>query len=113
MDFLDAFKQCDIILGPVAPTPAWEKGTYSKNPAHMYLADIFTLSPSLAGLPCMSIPCGFTSSDKSSLPILPIGLQLIAPHFAESSILQVGNIYQKHTDWHMQGYIAQPSLQTA
>jgi aspartyl-tRNA(Asn)/glutamyl-tRNA(Gln) amidotransferase subunit A len=98
MDFLDAFKTCDIILGPVAPTPAWQKGTYSKNPAHMYLADIFTLSASLAGLPCMSVPCGFKQQDNFKLPI---GLQLIAPHFAESEILQVANIYQKHTDWHL------------
>ncbi len=96
MDFLEAFKQCDIILGPVAPTPAWQKGTYSKNPAHMYLADIFTLSASLAGLPCMSVPCGFKVQNNFKLPI---GLQLIAPHFAESDILQIANVYQKNTDW--------------
>ncbi len=95
-DFINAFNKCDIILGPVSPTTAWKKGSFDHNPEHMYLADIFTLGASLAGLPCMSIPCGFSSGPE----VLPIGMQLITKHFAESDILQLANIYQNHTDWH-------------
>ena len=93
-DFIRAFESCDIIVGPVAPTTAWKKGKFDKDPAKMYLADIFTLGASLAGLPCMSMPCGFADG-------LPVGLQLITKHFAESDILQTANLYQQNTDYHL------------
>jgi aspartyl-tRNA(Asn)/glutamyl-tRNA(Gln) amidotransferase subunit A len=99
LDFQKAFTQCDIIAGPVAPTTAWQKGKYAQNAAHMYLADIFTLGASLAGLPCMSLPCGMVqhhTTNNIELPNLPVGLQLIAPYFSEADILQTAHIYQKN-----------------
>ena len=94
-DFQAAFKQCDVILGPVAPDVAWRLGEKSKDPVQMYLEDIYTLSTNLAGLPAMSVPCGF-NSDK-----LPIGMQLIGNYFSEARLLQVAHQYQQHSDWHM------------
>ncbi len=124
LDFQQAFTQCDVIAGPVAPTTAWQKGKYTQNPAHMYLADIFTLGSSLAGLPCMSLPCGMTQPNiqktdnihtsnttdtenkNNIIPItLPVGLQLIAPYFAEADILQVAHIYQQHSNHHMHNLV--------
>jgi aspartyl-tRNA(Asn)/glutamyl-tRNA(Gln) amidotransferase subunit A len=99
-DFMSAFKVCDVILGPVSPTTAWEKGKFNSNPEQMYLADIFTLGSSLAGLPCMSTPCGFSAANN-----MPIGMQLIAPYFKEADILHISHIYQQHTDFHMQKVI--------
>ena len=95
-DFQDAFKQCDIIAGPVAPTVAGKIGEKASDPTQMYLEDIYTLSPNLAGLPAMSVPCGFGEAG------MPVGLQLIGNYFSEASLLQVAHAYQLETDWHQQ-----------
>jgi aspartyl-tRNA(Asn)/glutamyl-tRNA(Gln) amidotransferase subunit A len=93
-DFQDAFKSCDFIMGPVAPTTAWTIGAKSADPVAMYLEDIFTLGVSLAGLPGMSVPCGF-GADK-----MPIGLQIIGNYFDEGRMLAAAHVYQQATDWH-------------
>jgi aspartyl-tRNA(Asn)/glutamyl-tRNA(Gln) amidotransferase subunit A len=97
-DFQAAFEQCDVIMGPVAPTVAWDIGAQSNDPLANYLADIFTLSTSLAGLPGMSIPCGFGQGDTNSKR--PVGLQIIGNYFAEAKLLNVAHQYQQATDWH-------------
>lgn len=97
-DFQAAFEQCDVIMGPVAPTVAWDLGDKSDDPVANYLADIFTLSTSLAGLPGMSIPCGFGQGEKNSQR--PVGLQIIGNYFAEAKLLNVAHQYQQATDWH-------------
>ncbi|MBR7747984.1 Asp-tRNA(Asn)/Glu-tRNA(Gln) amidotransferase subunit GatA [Undibacterium baiyunense] len=97
-DFQAAFAQCDVIMGPVAPTVAWDLGDKSDDPVANYLADIFTLSTSLAGLPGMSIPCGFGQGEKNSKR--PVGLQIIGNYFAEAKLLNVAHQYQQATDWH-------------
>ena len=94
-DFQAAFSQCDVILGPVAPDVAWRLGEKSKDPVQMYLEDIYTLSTNLAGLPAMSVPCGFNSNN------LPIGMQLIGNYFSEARLLQVAHQYQQASDWHL------------
>lgn len=93
-DFQDAFKSCDFIMGPVAPTTAWKIGEKSNDPVAMYLEDIFTLGVSLAGLPGMSVPCGF-GTDK-----MPVGLQIIGNYFDEGRMLAAAHRYQQATDWH-------------
>lgn len=97
-DFQAAFAQCDVIMGPVAPTVAWDLGDKSDDPVANYLADIFTLSTSLAGLPGMSIPCGFGQGEKNSKR--PVGLQIIGNYFAEAKLLNVAHQFQLATDWH-------------
>jgi aspartyl-tRNA(Asn)/glutamyl-tRNA(Gln) amidotransferase subunit A len=94
-DFQAAFKECDVILGPVAPDVAWRLGEKSKDPVQMYLEDIYTLSTNLAGLPAMSAPCGFNTNN------LPIGMQLIGNYFSEARLLQVAHQYQQASDWHL------------
>jgi aspartyl-tRNA(Asn)/glutamyl-tRNA(Gln) amidotransferase subunit A len=89
---------CDVIMGPVAPTVAWDLGDKSDDPVAAYLADIFTLSTSLAGLPGMSIPCGFGQGEKNANR--PVGLQIIGRHFGEAKLLNVAHQYQLATDWH-------------
>ncbi|HEX7012786.1 MAG TPA: Asp-tRNA(Asn)/Glu-tRNA(Gln) amidotransferase subunit GatA [Steroidobacteraceae bacterium] len=99
-DFARAFEQVDVLMGPTAPTPAFEIGAKVDDPITMYLNDIYTIGANLAGLPAVSIPCGFVSG-------LPVGLQIIGPHFAEAKILSVAHSYQLETDWHRripQGY---------
>ena len=93
-DYQNALAQCDVIMGPVAPTPAWRLGEKSDDPVQMYLADIYTLSLNLAGLPGMSVPCGFSSDER------PIGLQMIGNYFDEARLLQVAHAFQSVTDWH-------------
>ncbi|WP_150558054.1 Asp-tRNA(Asn)/Glu-tRNA(Gln) amidotransferase subunit GatA [Pandoraea bronchicola] len=93
-DFQNAFAQCDVIMGPVAPSVAWNLGEKSADPVQMYLADIYTLSVSLAGLPGMSLPVG-TGRDAR-----PVGLQLIGNYFDEARLLQVADAFQRATDWH-------------
>ena len=93
-DFQNAFKQCDIIMGPVAPTVAGKIGEKTSDPTQMYLEDIYTLSPNLAGLPAMSAPCGFGANG------MPVGLQMIGNYFSEASLLQIAHAYQQETDWH-------------
>ncbi|MFC5458668.1 Asp-tRNA(Asn)/Glu-tRNA(Gln) amidotransferase subunit GatA [Massilia niabensis] len=98
-DFQAAFAdKCDVIMGPVAPTVAWDAGSKTNDPVANYLADIFTLSTSLAGLPGMSIPCGFGQGEKNSKR--PVGLQIIGNYFAEAKLLNIAHQYQLATDWH-------------
>jgi len=99
-DFQAAFKHCDVIMGPVAPTVAWDLGDKADDPVANYLADIFTLSTSLAGLPGMSLPCGFGQGEKNGTR--PVGLQLIGNYFSEAKLLGVAHQYQLATDWHKQ-----------
>jgi aspartyl-tRNA(Asn)/glutamyl-tRNA(Gln) amidotransferase subunit A len=93
-DFQQAFKDCDVIVGPVAPTVAWKIGEKSDDPVANYLADIFTLPASLAGLPGMSMPVGFGDSN------MPVGMQLIGNYFKEALLLNVAHQYQQATDFH-------------
>ena len=93
-DFQKAFAQCDVIMGPVAPHTAWNLGEKNADPVAMYLEDIYTLGVNLAGLPGMSIPCGFSAG-------LPVGLQLIGDYFGEARLLNVAHRYQQATDWHL------------
>ncbi|MBX3626448.1 MAG: Asp-tRNA(Asn)/Glu-tRNA(Gln) amidotransferase subunit GatA [Rhizobacter sp.] len=93
-DFQQCFGQCDVIAGPVAPTVAWQIGAQGDDPVAAYLADIFTLPASLAGLPGMSLPAGFGEGG------LPVGLQLIGNYFQEAPLLQAAHAFQQATDWH-------------
>lgn len=93
-DYQDALAQCDVLMGPVAPSTAWRLGEKSDDPVQMYLEDVYTLSLNLAGLPGMSVPCGFSGEG------LPIGLQIIGNYFDEARLLQVAHAYQQATDWH-------------
>jgi aspartyl-tRNA(Asn)/glutamyl-tRNA(Gln) amidotransferase subunit A len=93
-DFAAAFAGCDLILGPVAPTAAFNIGEKSGDPVEMYLSDIYTLSVNLAGLPAMSVPAGFAANGR------PIGLQIIGNYFAEAKMLNAAHQFQKATDWH-------------
>ena len=92
-DFLDAFEQVDLLLAPIAPTPAFRIGEKIDDPLQMYLSDIFTIPINLAGTCAMSLPCGFSRTG------LPIGLQLIGQPFAEAELLQAGQAYEQATDW--------------
>jgi aspartyl-tRNA(Asn)/glutamyl-tRNA(Gln) amidotransferase subunit A len=96
-DFQEAFKQCDVIMGPVAPSVAWDIGAKGDDPLQMYLADIYTLSTSLAGLPGMSVPCGFGAGANAQRPV---GLQIVGNYFNEARMLQVADAFQRATDWH-------------
>jgi len=93
-DFENAFKTVDVILTPTTPTAAFRMGEKTADPLQMYLADIFTISVNLAGVPGISIPCGFTSGN------LPLGLQLIGKHFDEETLLRAAFAYEQSTDWH-------------
>jgi aspartyl-tRNA(Asn)/glutamyl-tRNA(Gln) amidotransferase subunit A len=93
-DFQQAFKSCDLIAGPVAPTVAWKLGGHGNDPLADYLADIFTLPASLAGLPGMSVPAGFGDG------AMPVGLQLIGNYFTESRLLNAAHRLQQATDFH-------------
>jgi len=93
-DFEEAFKKCDAIITPTAPTTAFKIGEKTQDPLQMYLSDIFTISVNLAGLPGLSLPCGFDSEG------LPIGMQIIGKHFDETTILRIGFAYEQATEWH-------------
>jgi aspartyl-tRNA(Asn)/glutamyl-tRNA(Gln) amidotransferase subunit A len=92
-DFNRAFGAIDVLLGPTTPTVAFKLGAKTDDPVTMYLNDIYTIGANLAGLPAMSLPCGFAHD-------LPVGLQLIGPHFSEERLLNVAHQYQQATDWH-------------
>jgi aspartyl-tRNA(Asn)/glutamyl-tRNA(Gln) amidotransferase subunit A len=94
-DFASAFERCDVLLGPTSPTTAFEIGAKADDPVKMYLNDIFTVPAPLAGLPALSIPCGFDPSG------LPVGLQLMGTYFSEAALLAVAHRYQQATDWHL------------
>jgi aspartyl-tRNA(Asn)/glutamyl-tRNA(Gln) amidotransferase subunit A len=94
-DFEEAFKTCDVLLTPVAPTAAYKLGEKTADPLQMYLGDIFTVPASLAGICGLSVPCGFTPEG------LPVGLQVLGPAFGEAAVLRAGGAYQAATDWHL------------
>lgn len=93
-DFQKAFADVDVIMTPVSPGPAFKIGEKSSDPLSMYLEDAFTIPASMAGIPALSVPCGFSSEG------MPVGLQIIAPQFKEQKLLQIGHAYQLITDWH-------------
>jgi aspartyl-tRNA(Asn)/glutamyl-tRNA(Gln) amidotransferase subunit A len=93
-DFTEAFKQCDVIMGPTSPSTAFKLGEKGDDPVQMYLSDIYTIAVNLAGLPGMSIPCGFGDNN------MPVGLQVIGNYFDEARLLNVAHQYQLATDWH-------------
>lgn len=95
-DFQNTFLECDVLMGPVAPGVAWKFSEKSSDPVQMYLEDIYTLSPNLAGLPAMSIPCGCSTSK------MPIGLQIIGNYFSEARMLQIADYFQQASNWHLQ-----------
>ncbi|MDA7951190.1 MAG: aspartyl/glutamyl-tRNA amidotransferase subunit A [Pirellulaceae bacterium] len=94
-DYLEAFKEVDLLIGPVTPTPAFKTGEKTGDPLSMYLGDLFTVCTNLAGVAAISIPCGFSKDG------LPIGLQLQSPQFHEQQLLRVAHMYQTQTDWHI------------
>ena len=96
-DFVDAFKQCDLILGPTSPSVAFKLGEKASDPVQMYLSDIYTIAANLAGLPAMSIPCGAGEGG------MPVGLQIAGNYFAEAKMLGAAHQYQLATDWHEHG----------
>ncbi len=93
-DFTEAFKQCDVIMGPTSPSTAFNLGEKGDDPVQMYLSDIYTIAVNLAGLPGMSIPCGTGAN------AMPVGLQIIGDYFKEAQMLNVAHQYQLATDWH-------------
>jgi aspartyl-tRNA(Asn)/glutamyl-tRNA(Gln) amidotransferase subunit A len=93
-DFTEAFKACDMILGPTAPGTAFKLGEKTGDPVAMYLNDLYTIPANLAGLPAMSLPCGFDGKG------LPIGLQLVGNYFSEAKMLNIAHQYQLATEWH-------------
>jgi len=93
-DFVRAFEQCDAICMPVAPTTAFRIGEKVDDPLKMYLSDIYTIAVNLAGIPGISVPCGFDDAG------LPIGLQILTPAFSEAKLLRVARMYEARTDWH-------------
>ena len=95
-DYDAAFSQCDLIAGPTTPNTAWAIGEKSSDPVSMYLEDIYTIATNLAGLPGLSLPCGFAQGK-------PVGLQLTGRHFDESTLLQAAHHYQLNSDWHQRG----------
>ena len=94
-DFSEAFKQCDVIMGPTSPSTAFNLGEKGDDPVQMYLSDIYTIAVNLAGLPGMSIPAGFGKNGR------PVGLQIVGNYFSEAKMLNVAHQYQKLTDWHL------------
>ena len=94
-DFAQAFEHCDVIMSPTSPTTAFAIGAKTADPAQMYLSDIYTIAANLAGLPAMSISCGFDKTD------LPVGLQIIGDYCSEAKMLNVAHRYQQQTDWHL------------
>ncbi|GAI58525.1 unnamed protein product, partial [marine sediment metagenome] len=93
-DFTGAFEKCDCIMMPVSPTTAFKIGEKVDDPLTMYLSDIYTIAANLAGVPGISVPCGFDGNN------LPIGLQILAPAFAEDRLLRIARMFESQTDWH-------------
>ena len=96
-EFDQAFKKCDVILTPTAPTAAFLIGAKTNDPLQMYLADVFTVTANIAAIPGVSIPCGFTSGEKP----LPIGMQLLGPAFEEQKLLRAARMYELATEWNI------------
>lgn len=102
-DFLEAFEKVDLIAAPTSPTVAFRFGEKTSDPLKMYLSDVFTISANHAGLPAISIPCGFAQPESGTTPSpdgLPVGLQLIGRPFEEATVLRAADAYQRSTDWH-------------
>jgi aspartyl-tRNA(Asn)/glutamyl-tRNA(Gln) amidotransferase subunit A len=99
-DFDRAFEKCDVICCPTSPIPAFKIGEKSGDPLQMYLCDVFTVTCNIAGLPGISLPCGFSGASGGEPP-LPLGLQLLGPTFSEGKLLRVARMYERETDWHM------------
>jgi aspartyl-tRNA(Asn)/glutamyl-tRNA(Gln) amidotransferase subunit A len=95
-DFDNAFAQCDAIICPTSPIPAFRVGEKSGDPLQMYLCDVFTVTCNIAGIAGLSMPCGFTGGAKP----LPIGLQLLGPNFSEAKLLRIARMYEAATGWH-------------
>jgi len=93
-DFIRAFREVDVLMGPTTPTPAFAIGAKTADPITMYLNDIYTIGANLAGLPGISLPCGFVQE-------LPVGLQIVGPHFSEARVLNAAHAFQRATDWHL------------
>jgi len=93
-DFTRAFEECDCIMMPVAPTTAFKIGEKVDDPLKMYLSDIYTIAVNLAGIPAISVPCGFDEEG------LPIGMQILAAAFGEDKLLRIARMFEKETDWH-------------
>jgi aspartyl-tRNA(Asn)/glutamyl-tRNA(Gln) amidotransferase subunit A len=94
-DFEEAFRRADVIVTPTSPTTAFKLGEKTQDPLQMYLSDIYTISANLAGLPALSLPCGF---DRQGMPI---GMQIIGKRFDESTVLRVAHAYEQATEWHL------------
>lgn len=94
-DFEKAFEKCDVIAGPVSPTVAWNIGEKNQDPLAMYLSDVYTIPASLAGIPGLSVPCGFADE-------MPVGLQILGKYMDEETVLNVGQAYQESTNWNQQ-----------
>ncbi|MCM8798709.1 MAG: Asp-tRNA(Asn)/Glu-tRNA(Gln) amidotransferase subunit GatA [Candidatus Omnitrophica bacterium] len=94
-DFEDVFKECDLIITPTSPTPPFKLGEKLEDPLSMYLSDIYTISANLAGIPAISLPCGFTQEG------LPIGMQIMGKPFDEETIFRFAYTYEQNTDWHL------------
>jgi aspartyl-tRNA(Asn)/glutamyl-tRNA(Gln) amidotransferase subunit A len=92
-DFQRAFETCDTLITPVAPTTAFRIGEKITNPLDMYLSDVHVVAVNLAGIPALTVPCGFSNG-------LPIGMQIMGPHLSEGTLLRIGHLYQSETDWH-------------
>jgi len=92
-DFIRAFEEVDVLIGPTTPTPAFALGAKTEDPITMYLNDIYTIGANLAGLPAISVPCGFVQG-------LPVGLQIVGPHFSEARVLTAAHAFQGASDWH-------------
>ena len=88
-DFDSAFKEVDVLIGPTSPTPAFKLGERTANPLAMYLSDIYTITGDLAGIPCMSVPCGKTAGD------LPVGMQILTRHFDETTMFRLADAYEQ------------------
>jgi|TARA_B110000858_G_scaffold198366_1_gene264306 aspartyl-tRNA(Asn)/glutamyl-tRNA(Gln) amidotransferase subunit A len=101
-DFARALAQVDVIMGPVAPTPAFDLGSNTKDPVAMYLEDIYTLSANMAGIPAMSAPAGFVNGR-------PVGLHIMGNYFNEAKLLNIAHQYQQITDWHLQTPATNPA----
>jgi aspartyl-tRNA(Asn)/glutamyl-tRNA(Gln) amidotransferase subunit A len=95
MDFDEAFQNVDAILTPTAPTPAFRIGEKVEDPLQMYLSDVFTIPVNLAGIPAITIPCGFSHEG------LPIGLQIMGKHFDEGKLLRIAYTFEQNTDFHL------------
>jgi aspartyl-tRNA(Asn)/glutamyl-tRNA(Gln) amidotransferase subunit A len=96
-EFEDVFTRVDVLITPTSPTPAWKFGEKTDDPMKMYLSDIFTVSANVAGIPALSLPCGFVERDGASLPV---GLQLMGKWFDEETLLSLGEAYEQVTEWH-------------